>query len=60
MYERGNAPTSVFIEKHMGTKDIALLAKNEAPLDEPINVTSRKETQVSLFQIGQKEKKLPN
>ena len=44
----------------MGTKDIALLAKNEAPLDEPINVTSRKETQVSLFQIGQKEKKLPN
>lgn len=44
----------------MGTKDTALLAKNEAPLDESINVRSRKETQVSLFQIGQKEKKLPN
>lgn len=58
MYERGNAPTNR--TAHMGTKDIALLAKNEAPLDEPINVTSRKETQVSLFQIGQKEKKLPN
>lgn len=45
---------------HMGTKDTALLAKNEAPLDESINVRSGKETQVSLFQIGQKEKKLPN
>lgn len=41
MYKRGNALTNRIA--HTGTKDIALSAKNEAPLDESINVRPRKE-----------------